>query len=119
MASILLIFASCFISCKNHQYEELKANFLDLPIEKKLTMPLFWQHGEEDDTLLNYVDRLIESGAGGFVVDGRVPAEHRARKLECSAVDVTGSQDFKLYGQVQPDRFESEYFRWVAELYGS
>ncbi len=137
-ASLILILLSSFVGCINPQYEELKADFLDLPIEKKLTMPLFWQHGEEDDTLLNYVDRLLESGAGGFVVesrphpdwlgeewyadcklvmdyanskglktwifdekwwpsfvvDGKVPLEHRARKLECSATEVSGSQDF-------------------------
>lgn len=138
--ALLLLLAGSFFACTNRQYEELRADFLDLPMEKKLTMPLFWQHGEGEDTLLNYVDRLIESGAGSFVVEsrphpdwlgpewfedcklildyaqtkgmkgwifderwwpsfmvaGRVPPEHRARKLVCSAEDYEGPDTVEI-----------------------
>jgi hypothetical protein len=122
--------------------EVLRTNFLNLPLGERLTMPLFWQHGEDDLTLTSHVDRMFNNGCGSFVIESRphpdwlgsgwyadckvildyaktkgmngwifdekwwpsfdvagtVPAEHRARALNCSAVDVIGPQTYNAGG---------------------
>jgi hypothetical protein len=67
----LLFFITITVGCSNKEYVALKTDFQNLPLEKRLTMPLFWQHGEPDDTLINYVDRILESGSGSFVIESR------------------------------------------------
>jgi hypothetical protein len=52
-------------------YDDLKANFLNLPLSQRLTMPLFWQHGEDDQTLKTHVDRILDGGNGSFVIESR------------------------------------------------
>jgi len=52
-------------------YDSLKSDFLNLPLNKRLTMPLFWLHGEDKKTLLDYVDRIKDGGNGSFVLEPR------------------------------------------------
>jgi hypothetical protein len=67
----LLLLAAGTMGCANKNYDNLQTGFLKLPLEKRLSMPLFWQHGEDDSTLKGYVDRLLESGNGSFVIESR------------------------------------------------
>lgn len=53
------------------QYDSCKANFLSLPVEKRLTGPLFWQHGESDAVLRAFVDRMYDAGNGNFTIESR------------------------------------------------
>ena len=53
---------------KQLSYDSLKSDFLALPLDKRLTMPLFWVHGEDHDLLREYVDRLEHGGNGSFVI---------------------------------------------------
>jgi hypothetical protein len=53
------------------QYDSLKADFTDLPIDRRLTGPLFWQHGESDATLKTYIDRMVDAGSGHFTIESR------------------------------------------------
>ena len=71
IATGVLLLAAFTLGCVNEKYETLKADFMNLPLGKRLTMPLFWQHGESDSTLITYVDRIIQSGAGSFVIESR------------------------------------------------
>lgn len=125
------------------EYDNLKANFLDLPMAKRLTGPLFWQHGDETDQKNRDYVKIMQEGGNGhftiesrphsdwlgpgwyddcqkilndanlygmkayifdekwfpsFYVDNRVPAEHRARVLQQSAVDVTGPATYNGSG---------------------
>ncbi|MEI6810373.1 MAG: hypothetical protein WCN95_16760, partial [bacterium] len=52
-------------------YELLKSDFLNLPLDKRLTMPLFWLHGEDHKILRDYVDRIRDGGNGSFVIEPR------------------------------------------------
>ena len=54
-----------------HLYNSLKADFANLPIDKRLTGPLFWQHGESDSTLKTYIDRMVDAGSGHFTIESR------------------------------------------------
>jgi hypothetical protein len=147
---LLAVFAA---GCADRSYVQLKSDFQDLPLDKRLTMPLFWQHGEEDSVLTGHVDRILESGNGSFVIesrphpdwlgpewfadckvildyaaargmkgwifdekwwpsfvaDGRVPLEHRARKLVCTAVGFTGPGTYEA-----ADHQGDDYIRTLA-----
>ena len=39
--------------------------------EENSIMPFFWQHGETPEILLEYVDKIHESGCGGVCVEAR------------------------------------------------
>jgi len=52
-------------------YDTLKSDFTNLPLNKRLTMPLFWQHGESTALLLDYVDRIKDGGNGSFIIEPR------------------------------------------------
>lgn len=52
-------------------YDNLRSEFTNLPLSKRLTMPLFWVHGEPKEILLDYVDRIKEGGNGNFVLEPR------------------------------------------------
>jgi hypothetical protein len=53
------------------EYKSLKADFINLPLEKRLSMPLMWLHGEDDSTIIEHVDRVFEAGNGGLVIESR------------------------------------------------
>jgi len=52
-------------------YNSLKADFSDLQLKNRLSMPLFWLHGEDDATLKEHVDRIIDGGNGSLVIESR------------------------------------------------
>jgi hypothetical protein len=52
-------------------YEALKADFLSLPLGKRLTTPLLWLHGEDHQILREHVDRIKDGGNGSFVIEPR------------------------------------------------
>jgi len=52
-------------------YSALRHDFSELPLEKRLSMPLLWLHGEDDSILKNHVDRIIDGGNGGLVIESR------------------------------------------------
>jgi hypothetical protein len=134
---LLLVFCAAALHSQT-PYDELKAAFSNLPLDKRLTMPLYWQHGEDDATLRTFVDRMYNNAQGSFVIESRphpdwlgagwfddckvilnyaqtlgmkgwifderwwpsfdvngtVPAEHRARALDCAYVSVTGATTY-------------------------
>jgi hypothetical protein len=130
----LFLLMLCAVGYADKSYDILKADFLELPLEKRLSMPLFWIHNETDVRLKDFVDRIEDGGNGSFVIEsrphydwlgtgwyddckvildyaktkgmgawifdeewwpsfvvgGKIPKEHRVRKLLVSAMDRTG-----------------------------
>lgn len=53
-------------------FDTLVSEFTALPMEKRLTGPLFWQHGTEaDQHNLDYVHIMAEGGNGHFTIESR------------------------------------------------
>jgi hypothetical protein len=67
----LLLTMFCNAQQATKSYNTLKAYFLELPLEKRLSMPLFWLHGEDDSTIIEHIDRVVEAGNGGLVIESR------------------------------------------------
>jgi|GEM_PF-1261029 len=71
VAAGLLFGLLCVVGHAAECYDTLKTEFLSLPMAKRLSMPLFWLHGEDDPTLKDHVDRVIHGGNGGLVIESR------------------------------------------------
>jgi hypothetical protein len=126
----LLLGLCCVVGHAAELYDTLKTDFLALPVGKRLSMPLLWLHGEDDPTLKDHVDRVIDSGNGGLVIESRphpdwlgpewladckVIADHaKTRGIKCWIFDEQWWPSFVVAGKV-PAELRPKVLRCVAE----
>jgi len=130
VAAGLLLGLICVVGHAAERYGTLKTDFLSLPLEKRLSMPLLWLHGEDDPTLKDHVDRVIHGGNGGLVIESRphpdwlgpewladckVIADYaKARGIKCWIFDEKWWPSFVVDGRV-PAELRPKILRCVAE----
>jgi hypothetical protein len=81
-------------------YESLKADFSNLPLEKRQSMPLLWLHGEDGATLKENVNRIIAGGNGGLVIESRPHPDWMGQKWfdDCKVIaDYAKSKGIKCW----------------------
>lgn len=130
VAAGLLFGLLCVVGHAAERYDTLKTDFLLLPLEKRLSMPLLWLHGEDDPTLKDHVDRVIHGGNGGLVIESRphpdwlgpewladckVIADYaKTRGIKCWIFDEKWWPSFVVDGRV-PAELRPKILRCVAE----
>ncbi|MEY3896874.1 MAG: hypothetical protein RLZZ214_2395 [Verrucomicrobiota bacterium] len=72
--SSLAVFLAASL-CATAAPESLETQFRELPMEaRRLTGPLFWMHGDENETrgrLEHYLEKVAEGGNGSFTAESR------------------------------------------------
>jgi hypothetical protein len=74
-SALLICLGAADLASAEQGWDNLERQFDELPMEaKRLTGPLFWLHGDENETkerLEMYVEKIAEGGNGCFVTESR------------------------------------------------
>ena len=113
--------ALCTVGSAAGSYDNLKANFLHMPLNKKLTGPLYWIQEEGNTAAVDkeYVDIMIEGGNGHCTIESRIyqdwlkPSwfeivdnilnEMKAKGAKAYIFDEKFFPSFDVAGQVPPE----------------
>lgn len=85
-------------------------NILQFNNEKSYLRPLFWQHGEFKEVLIEEIKQMHDNGVGGFIVEARPHPDYLSygwwRDLDI------------IIGEAKKERWKSGYLMIVLILVG-